>query len=350
MSAKKTYGFSSIVGGVEGALDNFPQAALKDQDRAMVLFDSKVSFYEYQAASTDAENNPYVITPDDHTGPGRWHLVSLLAVDMASKAILDAHIDLTTAAHGGIVANTDPRLTDQRHPLGHNATHGANSNDPITPELVGAEPTIDRNSAFNRNFADDTQAVDTISDDVVMSPWTTAIAITALAPEPTFADDTQAIDTVSDNVVMSPRTTAIAITTLAPEPTFATEEEATSGTLNNVVMSPSTTKASVDTHGNLTTTAHGGIVSDSDARLTDARTPTAHTHVGSDVTSEVANAATAANCSRTVTAGDMLAGGGTLTGDITLDLQHGESWQPRRVQHSTSNPSGGANGDVWLKY
>ena len=45
------------------------------------------------------------------------------------------------------------------------------------------------------------------------------------------------------------------------------------------------------THESLTTTAHGGIVGDTDARLTDARTPLAHTHGQSDVTGLVADMA-----------------------------------------------------------
>lgn len=37
-------------------------------------------------------------------------------------------------------------------------------------------------------------------------------------------------------------------------------------------------------HGSLTTTAHGGLVAPSDSRLSDARTPTAHSHAPADVT------------------------------------------------------------------
>lgn len=40
------------------------------------------------------------------------------AADMATQAELDTHTALTTAAHGGIVASTDPRLTDSRAPNG----------------------------------------------------------------------------------------------------------------------------------------------------------------------------------------------------------------------------------------
>jgi hypothetical protein len=45
------------------------------------------------------------------------------AVDMAEQSELDTHTGATTSAHGGIVASTDPRLTDARTPLSH--THAA---------------------------------------------------------------------------------------------------------------------------------------------------------------------------------------------------------------------------------
>jgi len=53
----------------------------------------------------------------------------------------------------------------------------------------------------------------------------------------------------------------------------------------------STVAGDLSTHENLTTSAHGGIVGDTDARLTDARTPLAHTHGQSDVTGLVADMA-----------------------------------------------------------
>jgi len=46
-----------------------------------------------------------------------------LATDLATQAELDTHAALTTAAHGGIVAATDPRLTDARTPTAHAASH-----------------------------------------------------------------------------------------------------------------------------------------------------------------------------------------------------------------------------------
>jgi len=53
----------------------------------------------------------------------------------------------------------------------------------------------------------------------------------------------------------------------------------------------STVAGDLSTHESLTTTAHGGIVASTDPRLTDARTPLAHTHGQSDVTGLVADMA-----------------------------------------------------------
>jgi len=44
---------------------------------------------------------------------------------------LTSHAELTTTAHGGIVANTDSRLTDARTPTAHAATHEAGGSDPL---------------------------------------------------------------------------------------------------------------------------------------------------------------------------------------------------------------------------
>lgn len=50
----------------------------------------------------------------------------------AVQDLLDAHAALTTAAHGGIVASTDPRLSDARSPTAHAASHGAAGSDALT--------------------------------------------------------------------------------------------------------------------------------------------------------------------------------------------------------------------------
>lgn len=64
---------------------------------------------------------------------------------------LTTHTSLTTTAHGGIVASTDPRLTDARTPTSHASTHAAAGSDPVTlaqsqvtnltTDLAGKVPT-----------------------------------------------------------------------------------------------------------------------------------------------------------------------------------------------------------------
>ena len=59
--------------------------------------------------------------------------------EYALESDLLSHTDLTTAAHGGIVASTDSRLTNARTPIAHAATHASTGSDPITPASIGAD-------------------------------------------------------------------------------------------------------------------------------------------------------------------------------------------------------------------
>ncbi len=52
--------------------------------------------------------------------------------DATNASALTTHAALTTSAHGGIVASTDPRLTDTRTPTTHAASHTSASSDPLT--------------------------------------------------------------------------------------------------------------------------------------------------------------------------------------------------------------------------
>lgn len=80
------------------------------------------------------------------------------------------------------------------------------------------------------------------------------------------------------------------------------------------------TQAELDAHTGATTAAHGEIVAATDPRLTDARTPLAHTHPESDVTGLTADLAARVPSTRTITTTAPLAGGGDLTGDRTLTV------------------------------
>jgi hypothetical protein len=53
---------------------------------------------------------------------------------------LSTHEGLTTAAHGGIVGSSDPRLSDARTPTAHEASHHHDGSDPLSAVDVGAVP------------------------------------------------------------------------------------------------------------------------------------------------------------------------------------------------------------------
>lgn len=53
-------------------------------------------------------------------------------------AKLSDHAALETDAHGGIVAATDVRLTDERTPTVHAASHSSTGADPLFPADIGA--------------------------------------------------------------------------------------------------------------------------------------------------------------------------------------------------------------------
>lgn len=81
-------------------------------------------FTDLQAADTSEASTR---AADDTT------LAGLITTEAGARASADsAHAALTTTAHGGIVASTDPRLTDARTPTAHAATHASAGSDPVT--------------------------------------------------------------------------------------------------------------------------------------------------------------------------------------------------------------------------
>jgi hypothetical protein len=99
------------------------------------------------------------------------------------------------------------------------------------------------------------------------------------------------------------------------------------------------------THMNASTSVHGiadtaALVLTTDSRMTNARTPTTHTHPQADVTNLVTDLAAKAPVASP-----------TFTGTVTVvSPTAAGSTGARQVTMSTSDPSGGADGDVWLKY
>lgn len=99
-----------------------------------------------------ADPHPQYQTPAE--GDARyWPLTT----DLATQAELDTHAALTTTAHGGIVASTDPRLSDARTPAAHAASHAAAGSDPLTlsqSQITGLVSALAAKLAAASNLAD----------------------------------------------------------------------------------------------------------------------------------------------------------------------------------------------------
>jgi Pectate lyase superfamily protein len=78
---------------------------------------------------------------------GEWRVIRFTSgapADITPGQVFDelgVHINEGPEAHGGIVANDDPRLTDAREPLAHADTHSTVGTDPIDPADIGAATT-----------------------------------------------------------------------------------------------------------------------------------------------------------------------------------------------------------------
>lgn len=74
-------------------------------------------------------------------GPGPLDVETLLTDPPGALAPsgLATHTALTTTAHGGLVAEDDPRFTDARTPSAHAPAHATGGTDAVTPVAIGAE-------------------------------------------------------------------------------------------------------------------------------------------------------------------------------------------------------------------
>lgn len=99
----------------------------------------------------------------------------------------------------------------------------------------------------------------------------------------------------------------------------------------------------------------GKVCEGNDARLSDARTPTSHTHAQSEVTGLLTALSSKVPQTRLVNTGNGITGGGDLTGNLQLDLDYAasgtsSSTKPVRADDSRLSdsraPNGSAGGDL----
>jgi hypothetical protein len=117
-------------------------------------------------------------------------------------------------------------------------------------------------------------------------------------------------------------------TEFPPEPHASTHE---SGGADEIEIAPSQVT--------------GTAIVEGDARLTDARTPTAHTHVKADIT-DFAHTHAISDVTNLQAALDGKVN--TVNGVVTTASTG--STVVRNITLSTGDPTGGMDGDVWLKY
>lgn len=70
------YSATSLIGGVVGSLDNIDGANLYNRDVAIVAIHGlELMPYVLDVDSGEAENSPYIISPDSNPGDKRWKLI-----------------------------------------------------------------------------------------------------------------------------------------------------------------------------------------------------------------------------------------------------------------------------------
>ena len=290
-----------------------------------------------------------------------------------AASALAAHTGMTTTAHGGIVASTDARLTDARTPTAHKASHATGGSDALTAANVGAEVALG-NPASNGYILSSTAAG--------VRSWVaqvSTLAWSAITGKPT----TVATSGLTDAVATSDSRLSDARTPVA----HAASHHATGGSdaltaanvgaeaslgnpaSNGYILSSTTAGvrswvAQVSTlawsaiTGKPTTVATSGLtdaVATSDSRLSDARTPTAHTQAFTTVTGTLADTQLSANVPRLNAANTFVTGQavGSGVGDAQFVFDGGAGkvrdmlWSsgglPRWILRATSTAETGSD-------
>ena len=272
---------TTLVGGIDASVTSLivadatgyptaPFAIVIDPDSATA---EEVLLVTVKVGATFTVTRGFDGTTGKAHSAGATVIHAAIAADFVDlQSAISDHEALTTTAHGGIVSSDDARLADSRTPTGSaGGVLAGTYPDPSFAADMATQAELDTHAA-------DTTAVHGITD-------TSTLVLTGDAR-------------LSDS--RTPTGTAGGVLSgTYPNPGFAADmaTQAELDTEASTRASADTTNAgNLTTHAALTTDAHGGIVASSDARLTDARTPTAHAsthmHGGGD---QVATATATAN-------------------------------------------------------
>ncbi len=95
MAINKTWNATVLTGGVARSLDAIPIASLTDGDRSISIVSGELYIHEFDSTSTDAENSPSKIRPDDYSTSGVWILAeSPLDLPIYSNLIINGNFDI----------------------------------------------------------------------------------------------------------------------------------------------------------------------------------------------------------------------------------------------------------------
>ena len=204
-------------------------------------------------------------------------------------------------ASGTVCQGNDSRLSDARTPKSHASTHASDGSDAITPSAIGAEPAFTKNTAFNKAFGTAAGTVCQGND-------------SRLSDARTPTAHNHAAGDITSGTLDDARIPSLAASKI------------TSGTFD-VARIPSLTKDKIsDFPTSMTPTAHAS---------------TATTYGVSSASNYGHPKATSATPSALGTASV-----GTDNGLYA----RGDHVHRNPITISTSDPSGGVSGDVWLKY
>lgn len=212
--------------------------------------------------------------------------------------------DAVATALSGKVDTSDSRLTNNRTPTAHASSHSANGSDAITPSAIGAAEEVHEHVLADISDAGDAAAlgVDTLTTDVASVGYVNervddkiSDLIGGVLPETLDTLYEIATELQNDSSAVGSLTTSIS---------GKMDKSANLSDLASI-STARTTLGLGDAYAANFGTGTNDVPRGNDARFSDARTPTAHTHPSTDITG-LGGAATlnVGTTSGTVAAGD----------------------------------------------